>query len=143
MRSSAWYDPNYEKRITKIAKNYIGKYGFGYFLFDFLACVPVLLYEAAHGFTTDYEEKYEQIHSNQYITYVWFKIFKILMLARIFQLLNFVEILLNSFFESKIVTINNLVNYIKACLAFAVMIHIFACAWIYVGALEHQWMTEE
>ena len=91
MRSSAWYDPNYEKRITKIAKNYIGKYGFGYFLFDFLACVPVLLYEAAHGFTTDYEEKYEQIHSNQYITYVWFKIFKILMLARIHVLTDAAE----------------------------------------------------
>lgn len=59
MKSAPWYDPIFEKRASKIAKQYIGKYGFGYFLFDFLACVPVLLYEAGYGFTTDFDEKTE------------------------------------------------------------------------------------
>lgn len=37
----------------------------------------------------------------------------------------------------------NLVNYTKAAGAFAVMIHIFACVWIYIGANPGQWMTVE
>ena len=56
-RSASWYHPIWEKRFSQIAKKYIGNRGFGYFLFDSLACVPVFLYEMSQGFTTDYEEK--------------------------------------------------------------------------------------
>ena len=52
-RSAAWYDPDHEKRFSRIARKYIGPYLFGYFIFDFLACVPVFLYEMFTGFTTD------------------------------------------------------------------------------------------
>lgn len=33
----------------------------GYFIFDFLACAPVLVYELTNGLTTNYDKKYEQI----------------------------------------------------------------------------------
>jgi len=36
-----------------IAKKYIGRFGFGYFLFDFLSCFPVLTYELLNGFDTE------------------------------------------------------------------------------------------
>ena len=48
-----WYDPDYDKRFSRISKKYVGTYFIGYFLFDCLACVPVLLYEMLHGFKTD------------------------------------------------------------------------------------------
>ena len=56
-RSASWYQPIWERRFSQIAKKYIGSRGFGYFLFDSLACVPVFLYEMSYGFTTDYEKK--------------------------------------------------------------------------------------
>ena len=34
-------------------------------------------------------------------------------------------------------------GYIRAAGSFMVMIHIFSCAWIYVGAIEGQWMSAE
>ena len=38
----------------------------GYFLFDCLACVPCLIYEAKDGFTTDLEVKEEHIEDVVY-----------------------------------------------------------------------------
>ena len=58
-----WYDPVLEKRFSKIAARYLGPFMFGYFLFDVLACLPVLSYEAINGFKTDYDDKWEQINS--------------------------------------------------------------------------------
>ena len=52
-KNASWYDPIWEKRFTKIAGKYVGKSMFGYFLFDALACIPILLYEGSNGFTTD------------------------------------------------------------------------------------------
>ena len=51
-RGAKWFDPSYEMRFSKISAKYFGRFYLGYFLFDFLACVPVLLYEAGGGFTT-------------------------------------------------------------------------------------------
>ena len=82
-RNAKWYHPTLEKRFSKISKKYIGPWGFGYFLFDFLACVPVLTYELLNGFTTDVGEKEEQIETNAYTVFIFFKLFKILMLSRI------------------------------------------------------------
>lgn len=142
-RSSKWYHPTLERRFSKISKKYIGNWGLGYFLFDSLACVPVILYEAAHGFTTDPEEKEEQIESQAYIVLIMFKLFKILMLSRISLQLNYAADLMKERFGTKKVLVENLMGYIRAAGSFLIMIHIFSCLWIYVGALDGQWMTEE
>jgi len=84
-RNAKWFHPSLEKRFSKISKKYIGPKGFGYFIFDFLACVPVLLYEGAHGFTTDLDKKEYQIGTTVYHVFIFFKLFKILMLSRISQ----------------------------------------------------------
>ena len=39
--------------------------------------------------------------------------------------------------------IDNLMGYIRSAGAFCMMIHFFACTWIYVGAMDGQWMSEE
>ena len=88
--NAKWYDPEYEKRCTKIAGKYLGTFFIGYFLFDSLACVPVFLYEASHGFTTSEAEKDEQIASNVYQILCAFKVFKLLMLSRINKSLNLI-----------------------------------------------------
>ena len=41
------------------------------------------------------------------------------------------------------ILIENLMGYIRSAGAFCIMIHFFACTWIYVGAMEDQWMSEE
>lgn len=142
-RSAKWYDPIFEKRFSKISRNYIGSRGFGYFLFDFLACVPVFLYEASNGFTKDFEEKEEQIESNVYIVFIFFKLFKLLMLSRISQSLSYVGDLLSDRFVTKKIKVENIMGYVRAAGSFSIMIHIFSCAWIYIGALDDQWMDDE
>ena len=110
-----------------------------------LACVPVLSYEAVHGFTTDEEEKRRHIHNNWYASYVFFKLFKLLMLARISALLSFAERELKAidYFLRDKITIENMFGYIRAAGEFFIMIHFFACLWLYVGFLKFEWMSEE
>ena len=114
---------------------------FGYFLFDALACIPILFYEGANGFTTDYDEKSAQIDSTAYTVFVFFKLFKLLMLSRISLALTYIEELLKDIFVYRKVTLENVTGYIRSCGAFGVLIHMFACAWLFVGA--NDWMTEE
>lgn len=47
-RNTKLYHPIYEKRFTMIFKKYVGQYGIGFFMFDLLACMPCLMYEASH-----------------------------------------------------------------------------------------------
>lgn len=57
IKTAKWYDPQFEKRFSKISRKYIGPFLLGYFIFDFLACAPVFFYEMFDGFTTDYDQK--------------------------------------------------------------------------------------
>ena len=93
-RNAVWYDPQFEKRFSIIAKKYTGQYYIGYFLFDCLACIPVLSYEASDGFSTHEEFVMNHIDSRQYQIFWGFKTFKFLMLSRIMQSLMFIETLL-------------------------------------------------
>lgn len=63
----------------------------GYFIIDFLACAPILVYEATSGFTTDYNTKLDQIDTTTYKLFVIFKLFKLAMLTRISQSINFIQ----------------------------------------------------
>ena len=58
-RRAKWYDPVFERRGTRIARKYCGNFLLdGMFLYNFLACVPVLGYEMYHGFENSYDEKW-------------------------------------------------------------------------------------
>ena len=105
--------------------------------------MPVFLYEARYGFTKDFEEKEEQIESNVYIVFIFFKLFKLLMLSRISQSLSYVGDLLSDRFVTKKIKVENIMGYVRAAGSFCIMIHIFSCAWIYIGALDDQWMDDE
>ena len=63
----------------------------GPFWFDVLACVPVLVYEAAHGFTNDFENKSQMINNSPYQVYMAFKLLKITKLATINQSSFYIE----------------------------------------------------
>lgn len=41
------------------------------------------------------------------------------------------------------IQVENIIGQIRAASSFAVMIHCFACLWIYIGALDHQWMDDD
>ena len=75
--------------------------------------------------------------------FIFFKLFKILMLSRISQSFTFVGDLLSERFMTKKVQVENAIGFIRAAGSFCIMIHVFSCAWIYVGALDNQWMGEE
>ena len=64
------------------------------------------------------------------------------MLTRIWLLFFYIEEISKNIFVRDIIEINNVINYTKAAGSFAIMIHIFACSWIYIGAIPEQWMTE-
>jgi len=51
--------------------------------------------------------------------------------------------LLNERFVNKKITVENIMGYIRAAGSFMIMIHIFSCAWIYIGASDGQWMSAE
>lgn len=133
----------FEKRFTRISRKYLGRYFIGYFLFDCLACIPVLSYEVVGGFTTDEDEKRRQIESMQYQLFWAFKLFKFLMLARIMQSLMFVENLLKETYVEHTFTVENFMGYVRAAGEFIVMIHIFSCTWLFVGQLPDQWFDND
>lgn len=144
-RNAKWYDPVFEKRGSRIAKKYCGSFLFdGLFLYNFVACAPVLAYEALNGFTTDYEVKWNEIHTLHYQIFMAFKLFKIVMLVEISNQWQLIEDVLKEYFVTSKLTIENTTNFLKAVFAFLAMLHVFACAWIWIGALSggDQWMED-
>lgn len=139
-RNAVWYDPNFDKRFSRISKKYVGSYFIGYFLFDCLACVPVLFFELTHGFTTDPDRVNEHIHTHQYYLFVFFKLFKFLMLPRLMQSLNFLEAILKQAFVKDTFVVQLIMSYTKAGAAFILMVHISTCAWLWVGNIPDEWM---
>lgn len=144
-RNAKWYDPVFEKRGSRIAKKYCGSFLFdGLFIYNFVACAPVLAYEAYYGFSTDYEVKWDKIHTLHYQLFMAFKLFKIVMLVEISNQWQLIEDVLKEYFVTSKLTIENTTNFLKAVFAFLAMLHVFACAWIWIGALsgENQWMED-
>ena len=86
----------------------------GPFWFDCLACVPVLIYEAIHGFTTDYDEKFIMIHSSYYRLYVSFKLFKLLKLINVVSSLTYIYDLIKDVFVRHKVSVEIAIQYIKS-----------------------------
>ena len=66
------------------------------------------------------------------------------MLSRISGLLNYLsEILKNQIFVRQKVTIENTMAYVRSIFEFGIMIHLFSCLWIFIGALNDEWMENE
>ena len=137
-RNAVWYDPQFEKRFSKISRKYCGSFFIGYFLFDCLACIPVLVYEAVDGFSTKDDVVQDHIDSTQYKVFWGFKIFKFLMLSRILASLNFIETLMKDRFVEQSFTVENFMGYLRAAGEFIIMIHLFSCGWLFVGQMEDQ-----
>ena len=138
-RNAVWYDPEFEKRFTRISRKYCGSFFIGYFLFDCLACVPVLFYEASDGFTNDEDIIMDHIESQQYKVFWGLKLFKFLMLSRIMESLRFIENLLKDQYVESSFAVENAMGYLRAAGEFIIMIHIFSCMWLFVGQLEFQY----
>ena len=69
----------YEMRFTSIIERYMKTS----FIFDFLACVPVLLYDSLHGFTTDEDQIEVILNSGWYYLWNFLKICKLAQIIRI------------------------------------------------------------
>jgi len=67
-------------------------------------------------------------------------LFKLIILFQIGNQWSFVEDIVKEYFVTSKLTIENTINYFGAVVAFLVMLHVFACTWIWIGALEDQWM---
>jgi len=81
-RSTALDDPDYEKRISKIAKNYLT----GWIFVDILGCLPILIIEARGGFFSTEHDVVAKLISS-----LWYKIAFGLKLLKFTQLFRFWE----------------------------------------------------
>ena len=72
-------DDVYEMRFTSIVERYMKTS----FIFDFLACVPVLFYDALYGFTTDEDQIEIILNSGLYWFFNFLKICKLAQIIRI------------------------------------------------------------
>ena len=59
------------------------------------------------------------------------------------QLKQVADLLQEKIFYTRMIQVENLTGYIRSVGSFTIMVHVFACMWIYVGALDGQWMSEE
>ena len=57
------------------------------------------------------------------------------MLSRITQSVTFIEQLLKERFVEHSFTVENALGYVRAASAFIIMVHFFACAWLFIGQL--------
>ena len=76
--------PLYEKQFTFIASRYLRSW----FIYDVMACLPILVFELKHKFSTDEEDVRQLIDSNTYFILFALKIFKLGMLLRIQSVIN-------------------------------------------------------
>ena len=99
-----------------------------------MACVPVLIYELTYGFSTDYETVTKMINSGWYWLWSLFKIFRLLQVDRIREVLWRASYLFDDLFPMKKVLILNIRLAVWVAVRFIVATHIFACIWIAVSA---------
>ena len=80
------------------------------------------------------------INRSYYKIYVSLKLFKLFKIYNIRKSLNGLEDVIKDTFVRHKVSVEIWIQYIKAVIIFYLMIHLFACSWIFVGALEDEWM---
>ena len=103
----------------------------GWFIFDIMACLPILVFEMKHGFTTNEEEVRELIDSNIYFILFLLKIFKLGMLMRIDSVIQNITTRIEDVLPHVNKTLFvNVVRTIRVTLLFLLWSHWYACGWI-------------
>ena len=121
--------PVYETRFSILAKNYLKTY----FVFEFLACAPVFLYEVFHGFTGNQDAiVQDHIESSFYQFLFHLKLFKLLTASKVIQTMKQLVQLLKDNLSSYRTFIHNAYRMIYTIVKTSVMVHILVCMWIYI-----------
>ena len=68
-----------------------------------------------------------------------FKLFKLLMVLRVFKSLTTLELWLKNVFIFQKIKIENIMNYVKTLIQLILLEHIFACVWIYINHSNEDW----
>ena len=80
------------------------------------------------------------IENSTYQVYMAFKLLKITKLATINQSSFYIEEYLTEIYITRRIVLEVTLQYIRAFFQFVLLIHLFACAWIFVGSEEYEWM---
>lgn len=121
-------DEVWEKGIVEISKHYLKTS----FFIDFMACVPVLLYEAIHKFSTDFSTVSVMLESGWYQLWALFKVLRILQFDRMREILVRSAHLLDDIFMFKKVLILNSRIILWVSLKFILFTHFMVCVYVLV-----------
>ena len=99
--------------------------------------MPILIYEAYFGFSSDFMTVLTMVESKWYINYNFynaFKIFKLLQYLRIMSVLNGVGQKMDRLFPHKKVLILNMQKIMWVTIRFCLNIHIMTCLLVIVSS---------
>ena len=108
----------------------VPRYLKSYFFFDFMACVPILIYEASYGFSNDYDVVTKMYNSRWYGFWAFFKIFKLMQYLRIGEVLTRFSQNLDELFPLNKVLIANIRKIMWVAIRFFLATHILSCMFI-------------
>ena len=108
----------------------VPRYLKSYFFFDFMACVPILIYEASYGFSNDYDVVTKMYNSRWYGFWAFFKIFKLMQYLRIGEVLTRFSQNLDELFPLNKVLIANIRKIMWVAIRFLLATHILSCMFI-------------
>ena len=119
--------PVYETRFTHIASRYLKTY----FVFEFLACAPILIYETIFRFTIDYDDvKKYHVDSLLYHIFFFMKIFKLLAAPKVAETFAMTVGALKDFFYMHRTLINGIHRMVHVILKTGLISHIMVCIWL-------------
>ena len=126
-------DPIYEMRITKIASKYLKTY----FIFELLACAPILVFEASYRFTTDYQEVKElHIDSALYRLFYALKLFKLLAFPKVAHVANTIVAEIKDYFYVYRGEIQSAYVIVATVLKAIIIAHVMVCFWLRIEIIE-------
>ena len=99
-----------------------------------MACVPVLLYEARYGFSTDFDTVKTMILTGWYHLWAFFKILRLLSFSRVKDVLERAADRIDELFPMEKVLIINVKIITWVAIRFAIFTHILVCVWIFVSS---------
>ena len=70
---------------------------------------------------------------------MYFKIFKLLKVLRVFSNLQLLEDWLKDIFIFQKIRIGNIMNYVKTLIQLIILIHLFGCLWIFFNNENPEW----
>ena len=114
-----------------------------YFIFDFMASVPVLIYEASYNFSNDFETVIKMIDTRWYNFWSLFKVFKFLHYLRIKEVLTRFFEKLDDLFPLQKILVVNIRNVLWTTIRFCIATHVIACFFVMVSYNRIQAQEQE